>query len=416
MKRLFQILAVTMLSATSSELCAQHNGAKAFVEKGQDVPTVVEYHSAQETAEKEQVMSASEKQVPSVVIHLDILPALETNLEQVSVSDLDSGYIGSLTSYSRIVARSAVADSFGYDGHPFINSVRTAYACHRPLVLSPDMLWLVIVRGFGLHVLHNSEKLRHLLVRHEGKKQLVLICEPGLINKPAKNWEPYFSQFTEQISEWVTDSNLVALLTNDFSTTTPTSYVASQIAVMSALQSYFKYTIVDACGIPTIYLEGTPEDWKKLVYKAHQLRRYELDWWMDELEPVLQKIADAAAGEVDPVFWKSICHKKDLPTDDEEYCGLGDPTVMINGWVIKFYPYDNEGNRNTFEGIDNNVVELLPWELSSCPLEYKEVNGNTRELDLTAGLFGITEDSLTKALRPQIVWIITEKNKEENEE
>ncbi|UKK48280.1 hypothetical protein L6475_13935 [Prevotella sp. E9-3] len=51
MKRLFQILAVTLLSATLSELCAQHNWAMAFVEKGQDIPTVVEYHSAQETAE-----------------------------------------------------------------------------------------------------------------------------------------------------------------------------------------------------------------------------------------------------------------------------------------------------------------------------------------------------------------------------
>ena len=51
MKRLFQILAFTLLSATSSELCAQHNWAMAFVEKGQDIPTVVEYHSAQETAE-----------------------------------------------------------------------------------------------------------------------------------------------------------------------------------------------------------------------------------------------------------------------------------------------------------------------------------------------------------------------------
>ena len=51
MKRLFQILAATLLSATSSELCAQHNWAIAFIEKGQGIPTIVEYHSAQETAE-----------------------------------------------------------------------------------------------------------------------------------------------------------------------------------------------------------------------------------------------------------------------------------------------------------------------------------------------------------------------------
>lgn len=51
MKRLFQILAATLLSATSSELCAQHNWATVFIEMGQEIPTIAEYHSAQETAE-----------------------------------------------------------------------------------------------------------------------------------------------------------------------------------------------------------------------------------------------------------------------------------------------------------------------------------------------------------------------------
>ena len=51
MKRLFQILVATLLSVSPSELCAQHNWAMAFIEKGQEIPTIVEYHSAQETAE-----------------------------------------------------------------------------------------------------------------------------------------------------------------------------------------------------------------------------------------------------------------------------------------------------------------------------------------------------------------------------
>ena len=51
MKRLFLILVTILLSATSSELFAQHHWTMAFVEKGQDIPTVVEQHSALETAE-----------------------------------------------------------------------------------------------------------------------------------------------------------------------------------------------------------------------------------------------------------------------------------------------------------------------------------------------------------------------------
>ena len=372
------------------------------------------------SCQKQQSQEQSqEEQAPNpIVIQLDSLLALETNLYQMSYSEIERGWWDFIPYHSRVVAHSTLADSFGYDnGHAFINSVRTAYACHRPLVLSPDILWLVITRGFDLHVLNNAEKLRHQLVRHEGQMQLRVYCEPGLIDMPAEKWEPYFPQFTEQISEWTVDSDLVTLLTNDFSTTTPASYVASQITIMSALQSYFKYQIIEACGIPTIYLEGTPADWQKLVQKAHQLRQYDLDWWMDELEPVLQKIANSSAGEVDTVFWKSICRKKDMTVDEEdEGCGLGDPTELINGWVIKFYPYDEEGNRSTFEGVDDNVIALLPMELSSVPLEYVDALGKTLELELTAGLLGITEDSVTKALRPQIAWFITrEKTEEENE-
>ena len=61
MKRLFQIFVAALLSATSSvissaaslaeEQKAQHRWAMAFIEKGKDIPTVVEYHSVQETAE-----------------------------------------------------------------------------------------------------------------------------------------------------------------------------------------------------------------------------------------------------------------------------------------------------------------------------------------------------------------------------
>ena len=50
------------------------------------------------------------------------------------------------------------------DGHRFLNplieAVHLAFSGHRPLILSPDCIWLTIVQGFGHHVNKYAEDLR----------------------------------------------------------------------------------------------------------------------------------------------------------------------------------------------------------------------------------------------------------------
>ena len=50
MKRLLLLLASALLPVVSSKLCAQHHWAVAFIEKGKEKPTIVEYHSTPEKA------------------------------------------------------------------------------------------------------------------------------------------------------------------------------------------------------------------------------------------------------------------------------------------------------------------------------------------------------------------------------
>jgi hypothetical protein len=52
--------------------------------------------------------------------------------------------------------------------HPIIAAIHRAFQDHRPMVLSPDMLWLMVTQGFANHVNANAEKLRNRLVRHSG--------------------------------------------------------------------------------------------------------------------------------------------------------------------------------------------------------------------------------------------------------
>src|SRR5579884_3124090 len=56
--------------------------------------------------------------------------------------------------------------------HPLLSSVAKAFAEHRPLVLSPDAVWLTIAQGVAQHFRLHAEELRARLVNHTGRKRL----------------------------------------------------------------------------------------------------------------------------------------------------------------------------------------------------------------------------------------------------
>jgi hypothetical protein len=66
---------------------------------------------------------------------------------------------------SDIFARSRLpAEMVNYGYHSFFDGIYHAYLEHRPVVLSPDAVWLLISQGFAQHVNANAEKLRRYFV------------------------------------------------------------------------------------------------------------------------------------------------------------------------------------------------------------------------------------------------------------
>ncbi|MDA3853307.1 MAG: DUF4419 domain-containing protein, partial [Bacteroidales bacterium] len=169
-----------------------------------------------------------------------------------------------------IITQSNAPDSlvcFGY--HSFFNGMYQAYADHRPFVLSPDMIWLLISQGFARHLSANSESLRHHFVDFDGKLSLVLESKQDLLDTGvhSKDWETIFPQFTAQIATH-TGEELMTILSSNFSTTTAVEKVAAEITIMEAMEPYFEFVVINiVCGIPEITLTGTPEDWQKVYNK-----------------------------------------------------------------------------------------------------------------------------------------------------
>lgn len=304
----------------------------------------------------------------------------------------------------KIYAQSKVTNSLvNYEYNSFFYGMYEAYAHHRPFVLSPDMIWLLICQGFAHHVNAEPEKLRSMFVSHEGKLSLVVRSNEISLNSPPEDWEKIFPQFTKKIAEHTGDE-LMNTLTANFSTTTPVEKVATEITAMYAMKPYFEFIVISTiCGIPEITIEGTPEDWQKVLDKTKQLEKYDLAWWTTELEPLLKQFVRASKGRVDKDFWRNMFKYHTL----EEY---GAPDV-IDGWIVKFFPYDKDGNRNTLKEL--NGGRSLPDEIVKVDLKYLDYNGglfSQTPLELWAGFVGLEQNSKTFALRPKIAWMIKRKD------
>lgn len=305
-----------------------------------------------------------------------------------------------------IVARSDAPDSLvAYGYNSFFDGMYEAYANHRPFVLSPDMIWLLISQGFARHVNENHEVLRNRLVDFTGK--VTLVVESGKsLDDPTLSWEKLLPDFMKQIKQYA-GKELVDGLTCDFSTTTSVERIASEITVMEAVKPYFEFVIMYVgCGIPEITLEGSPADWEKVLKKARKLKTYDLDWWISELEPLLTEFVNASKGKVDKDFWRNMFKYH----SQKEY---GAPKI-IDGWIIKFFPYDKHGKRNNLKQLagSNN----LPQEIVKADLKFIEAYNDTVleiPLELWAGFVGLQQNNDNFALRPQIGWMVRKKDKDE---
>lgn len=329
----------------------------------------------------------------------------------IQSGDLIAQYWASKNNVNKPIAYSFENDNLCYLGQDiFFKFMVEAYADHRPIVLSPDIIWNVIAQGFSQHVNNNPEALRDRIVYHEkGKIELSVMTKEEL-HSPNVKWDELLNTFDNMIAESTKD-NLADVMRADFSTTDKTARIVSQMTLMSSVKAFFDYSVIYiSCGIPNITIEGTTDDWEKVLNKTQQLRKYNLDWWVGDLVPILNEFINASKGNVNKVFWRNIV-KKDRP---EKFVGGGcswDRPTELDGWFLKFMPYDKKGKR-TPQKVTYNYKDM-PSQVINVDFMYKNLDtGTTTPMEMLCGLVGIEVDSITNAMRPKLGWMVCEKNKQ----
>lgn len=288
-----------------------------------------------------------------------------------------------------------------YGAHPFFYGMYAAYADHRPFVLSPDMVWMLISQGFSHHINANPEKYRDRMVDFQGKKSLVVESDKPLNEA---DWERLIPEFAEEIKK-NTKGTVAETIIADFSTTTSYEQIASEIALMETTKAYFEYVVMYiACGIPEVTLLGTTEDWQKVYDKTMKLRSFDLDWWIDELAPILKQFIKASKGDADTKFWRNMFKWH----TQKEY---GAPNI-IDGWIVKFFPYDKDGKRFDLKTLTRD--SSLPDEVAEVDVRFVEIyeDGSSTEtmIELYGGFVGLEQNPENYALTPKIGWKVMKKD------
>jgi hypothetical protein len=304
------------------------------------------------------------------------------------------------------------------DDHALLTAICYSFYGHVPLRLTPDALWITLARGFALHVNKNAEKLRHRFVTHSGKEKLTVTRMDFYLGQD-NPWPEAFASFTEQIDDRT--GGLGKLVRADFSTTGPTEIAAFNLMAMETFKSYFEYEIFIGCGIPRITLAGTEEDWNELRRRVQQFAEYDLEKWVNALDPILEQFCNAKRGIVNDDFWKSMFR----------YVSGSGPAVMT-GWANVLFPYFKDQGEQLYEnpylfdwkqrleiseqhlgdrwenpqGIG---LESIPNCMTSVPLK---VHLGTEEIDmrLAGGLLAVTQHEETMTVEPECGWVIVYEN------
>ena len=308
----------------------------------------------------------------------------------------------------RVVKTSFEDERLCYLGEDnFFKCMVQAYADHRPLVLSPDMIWLIISQGFARYVNAHAEEMRDLLVSHEGKMDLIVNSNNNVLT-PEGDWERLLNDFSVCVAA-NTKGELADLMTADFSTTGITERIASQISLMDVVKEYFYFSnIAGICGIPSITLKGRTEDWQKVLDKVRCLKKYNLEKWSDDLEVILKEFVEASKGKYRRWFWQNIVKKLPVEqlTTQRSCLPNAAKTTRLDGWFLKFFP-------NTEGETKDSVLwnSSMPQEMTRVGFKQILTDTSTNEvvmtvpMELWAGFVGIEEDAETRALTPKIGWL-----------
>ncbi|EQC29322.1 hypothetical protein SDRG_12991 [Saprolegnia diclina VS20] len=291
----------------------------------------------------------------------------------------------------------------------FLDGVSMAYAQHLHLVLRPDDIWLALTSQFGVYVDGSSEEIRSLLVKHREGKIELKVKVAGTVD--TVDFGAFSKSMVDEMRAHLVDPTLADVLLPNFTTTTPHDRITASILTMATMKKFFKYGFEVTCGIPTVTLRGSVDDWQQIRSRIEHFRAYgdRMQTWVDLLSGVLDQFVAAARGEPDTAFWQTIYHSF--------HEGCAPEATHVSGWMSVFAVFDKQGKwqgdeRTTSSGKTSLYpviqFENLPPGYATVDVEIDD-HGVKMDAIMLAGHMSYTIQN-NNTIVPQLGWAMALKS------
>jgi hypothetical protein len=229
------------------------------------------------------------------------------------------------------------SDNIHSSADSFVRGAIDAWGQHQHFIIRPEDVWFTILVQLNFFMTkHGDDKdVRDKFVNFKGK-QKIFITGFSLYT--------VLGGFQFEIQKRVKTDWLLDWIQPRFSTSSEHDNMMGNVLMMGLMKSYFEYYGSIICGIPSITLLGTQQDWKRLLEKLDRLSEFgkEPTEYGRNLRPVLSRFVKTFEAPEDPdirQFWSNIVSAERPPP----FCGS--PRYLVTGWINGFHHWNSQGSR-----------------------------------------------------------------------
>jgi hypothetical protein len=303
-----------------------------------------------------------------------------------------------------------------------IQTIHNSYSSHRPLILTPDVIWLAICQGVSIHINEKMNSLKHVIFIKNKPNKIEVRNDSLEYNDDA--WKALISSIANQTKKFTKD-DFYSFFVSQFTTTTEVIKTVYQITLLESYKKEFQYVGESGCGIPSITITGEKKDWELILSKLEMLDKIGLSKWKESLKPIINEFINVYRGKINKEFWKSIYKYKDEYSES-----------YLSGWIVKLFPYlkkidsksvydqkigsfKSEEKYVPNEFLDGNkylksklTTDNFPSGMAQIDVLWNNFFKETSsKIEVYAGFFAIKQYS-DKSLEPFISWAICDKKAE----
>lgn len=248
----------------------------------------------------------------------------------------------------------------------FLGLVSHCYSNHLPLAINPHDIWVIFLSEIAKIIAQSPEEYREHFTDSSAKK-LILVPTGSLTEIP-------MGLLSSKLIENLKFDSKIFL--RSFTTNTPFVEEVFQALLCDISSPYYNYGMF-ACGIPSIQIKGTKEDWADVIQGAddvyEQFKTTRIKYYVSKIIDILSEFVLVFDRPNDD-FWKGIFTQNNQGSGGQ---------LFIDGWITKLF-----AKNHSLKNITNftNTEGVVKYKNVSTNKEYSVSYGGY-DMHETEGFF-----------------------------